>query len=127
MFKPNNAVFKNWEKDLYIAKKDGVTYDDYNNEIVEYQEPFYFGKVNYQPLTGKTLESYIREYGETQNKIVCAFVNSSDESKLREFDKAYLYGATPTNELVNGDNANYVIKTFRPQNTRIMVIFEEIK
>ena len=66
MFKPINDIYKNWNKDLYIANVDktNITYDDYNNEIVQYDTPFYFGKVNYQPLTRKDLEAYIREYGE---------------------------------------------------------------
>ena len=49
---------------MYIANKDSVDYDDYNNEIVKYKKPFYFGRVNYQPLTRKDLEAYIREYRE---------------------------------------------------------------
>ena len=66
-FKPSNSIFTNWNKDIYIATKDLVSYDDYNNEIVIYNTPFYFGKVNYQPLTAKQLEAYIQTYGETEN------------------------------------------------------------
>ena len=43
---PNN-IFTNWNKDMYIAPKDGVEYDEYLNEKVKYAEPFYFGKVNH--------------------------------------------------------------------------------
>ena len=70
MFKPKNNIFKNWNKDMYIATKKDVTHDDYHNEIVNYNKPFFFGRVNYQPLTGKSLEAYMQAYGETENNIV---------------------------------------------------------
>ena len=126
MFDISNNIFVNWNKELYISNKKGVTIDDYNNEIVEYDEPFYFGEVNYQPLTGKSLETYIRTYGETKNNVVCCFINMNDDGKFKELDIAYLYGANPDGEEVYGDNANYLVRTYRKQNTKIMVVFEEI-
>jgi hypothetical protein len=119
-------IFDNWNKPLYIANKKGVKVDDYNNEIVEYDKPFYFGEVNYQPLTGKSLEAFIQTYGETENNIVCAFIDADDDGKFKSLDLAYLYEVTPEGELVNGDNANYIVRTYRKQNTKIMVVFEEI-
>ena len=50
----------------------------------------------------------------------------NDDGKFKELDIAYLYGATPDGEKVYGDNANYLVRTYRRQNTRIMVVFEEI-
>ncbi len=127
MFKPKNSIFKNWNKELYIANKSKeIEYDDYNNEIVKYLKPFYFGKVNYQPLTGKNLEAYIKAYGETNNNIVSCLIDYTDNKKFKEFDVAYLYGATPNDEKVYGQNANYIVRTYKPQNTKIMVVFEEI-
>lgn len=126
MFNVSNNIFVNWSKELYIANKKGVIIDDYNNEIVEYGEPFYFGEVNYQPLTGKSLEAYIRTYGETKNNVVCAFIDMEDDGKFKELDIAYLYDANPSGEAVHGDNANYLVRTYRKQNTKIMVVFEEI-
>ena len=128
MFKPINDIYKNWNKDLYIANrdKDNITYDDYNNEIVQYDTPFYFGRVNYQPLTRKDLEAYIREYGETKNNIVSCLINYTDDGKIHTLDLAYLYGVTPNGENSNGDNANYIVRSYKPQNTKIMVIFEEL-
>ena len=126
MFKPRNHIFKNWNKDLYIATKKQVNYDDYNNEIIEYNKPFYFGRVNYQPLTRKDLEAFMKEYGETKNKIISCLINYTDDGKFKEFDLAYLYGVTPDNETVYGSNANYIVRSYKPQNTRIMVIFEEL-
>ena len=126
MFDISVDIFDNWNKEMYISNKKGVRVDDYNNEIVEYDKPFYFGEVNYQPLTGKSLEAYIQRYGETKNDIVCCFLDIADDGKIKPLDLAYLYGATPNGEEVYGDNANYVVRTYRKQNTRIMVVFEEI-
>ena len=126
MFKPKNNIFANWNKDIYIATKKNVTYDDYNNEIVNYNEPFFFGKVNYQPLTGKSLEAYMQAYGETKNNIVSCLIDHVDKDKFKAFDLAYLYGKTPEGENKCGDNANYKVRAFKPQNTKIMVLFEEI-
>lgn len=125
-FNPKNSVFQNWNKDLYIAIKDNITIDDYNNEIITYKKPFYYGKVNYQPLTTKQMEAYIKAYGETENNIVSCLINSKDRNKFGIYDLAYLYGANPKNEKVYGLNANYKVRAFKEQNTKIMVIFEEI-
>lgn len=127
MFKPKNNIFKNWNKALYIAPKGNITIDNYNNEIITYETPFYFGRVNYQPLTSKNLEAYIKAYGETNNNIVSCLIDYCDYDKIKQFDLAYLYGAKPTNEIQNGEKANYIVKAFKPQNTKIMVLFEEIE
>lgn len=112
---------------MYIAtKKDDVVVDGYENEIVTYNEPFFFGYVNYQPLTTKQMEAYIKTYGETENNIVSCLIDYKDKNKFNIFDVAYLYDATPNNETINGDNANYRVRAFKPQNTKIMVILEEI-
>ena len=112
---------------MYIAtKKDEVEHDDYNNEIVKYDTPFYFGKVNYEPLTAKQLEAYIKTYGETENNVVSCLIDYKDKDKFNIFDLAYLYGINPNGESQNGDNANYKVRAFKPQNTKIMVILEEI-
>lgn len=125
-FNPKNHIFSNWHKPMYIATKNGVVIDDYGNEIVIYNEPFFFGKINYQPLTTKQMEAYIQTYGETENNIVSCLIDFKDRYKFNIFDLAYLYDATPTSEVINGANANYKIRAFKPQNTKIMVILEEI-
>ena len=125
-FNPSNDIFKNWNKAMYIANKSDVDVDDYGNEIVIYDEPFYFGKVNYQPLTTKQMEAFIKAYGETNNNIVSCLIDYTNKDKMKQFDVAYLYGAKPENEAKYGDNANYLIRAFKPQNTKIMVILEEI-
>ena len=122
----NNNIFKNLDKKIYIANKIGVVYDNYNNEIIKYDTPFYLGNFNYQPLSGNDLQAYISAYGETKNKLIRVFLDVKYKNKLKEFDLAYLYGISPDNELINGTNANYYIRTCVEQNTAIMVIFEEI-
>ncbi len=126
MFNPKNHVFQNWNKDLYIATKNKVILDEYNNQIIEYNKPFYFGKVNYQPMNWRDLQSYMSAFGETSKQIVGLLIDYKDLGKFDEFDLAYLYGATPENEEIYGSNANYIVKSYKPQNTKIMVVFEEI-
>ena len=127
MFKARSNIFTNWNKPLYIAtKKDVISHDDYNNEIVEYNKPFYFGKVNYQPLTAKNLEAFMQEFGEVNNNVVSCLIDYNDDGKFNIFDLAYLYGANPKGEEKYGDNANYIVRAYKPQNTKIMVLFEKI-
>ena len=125
-FNPKNSVYQNWNKKLYIARKKQITYDDYNNEIVEYDKPFYFGRVNYQPISSRELQDYMSAYGETNNKLISLLIDSKDRNKFREFDLAYLYGATPDGEEIYGSNANYLVKAFKEQNTKIAVILVEL-
>lgn len=120
-------TFKNVLKPLYIARKSSeVSFDDYNNEIIKYDIPFFLDNFNYQYLTGNDLQAYMSVYGETKNKLVRTFIDISYKGLFKEFDLAYLFGVKPDNESVNGDKANYVIRTVAEQNTKIMVVFEEI-
>ena len=126
-FTPTNHIFQNWNKTMYIATKtDEVVIDDYGNEIVTYNKPFFYGRVNYQPLTTKQMEAYIKAYGETENNVVSCLIPFKDRYEFDIFDVAYLYDANPKSEKINGDNANYVVRAFKPQNTKVMVILEEI-
>jgi len=125
-FNPKNDVFKNWDKKIYIATKKDVTLDDYNNQIVNYNKPFYFGRENYQPMNWRDLQAFKSVYGEISNNIIGLLIDYKDKNKFKEFDLAYLYGANPNGEIVNGENANYIVKAFKPQNTKIMVVLEEI-
>lgn len=121
------SIFKHWNKPLYIASKQPeVEIDEYNNEIVNYDKPIFLGNINYQPLLGYERYAYMKAYGETQSKLQRAYIDISNNGKFKEFDLAYLNGATPKGEQVNGQNANYRVKTCTPQNTVIFVVFEEI-
>lgn len=122
----NKSIFKNLDKKIYVANKVGVEYDDYNNEIVAYDTPFYLGKFNYQHLQGNDLQAYMSAYGETKNKLVRVFLDTKYKNKLKEFDVVYLYGVTPIEEEINGSKANYFVRTYVEQNTVMMAIFEEI-
>lgn len=122
----SQGIFANLNKKIYIARKKTVTHDDYNNEIIEYDIPFSLGSFNYQPLQGTELQAYISAYGETKNKLVRVFLDRKYKDKLKEFDVAYLYGMTPNGEEIYGENANYIVRTCAEQNTKIMVVLEEI-
>ena len=129
MFKPENDIHRNWNKDIYIATRtdEQVELDEWGNQIQTYNQPFYLGKVNYQPLTKKDLETYFKEYGETTNNIVSFLLDYRKDGLFNKLDIAYLYGANPEGETVYGDNANYIIRAYKPQNTKIMVILEEME
>lgn len=45
---------------------------------------------------------------------------------IQENDLAYLDGASPTNEKIHGDNANYRIDSVRYQNKKIAIYFEKL-
>jgi hypothetical protein len=122
----NTGIFKNIYRPLYIAKKFKIEYDDYNNEIIKYDKPKFMGKFNYQPLAGDELNAYMSVYGETKNKLIRLFLDIKYINEFKEFDLAYLYEASPKSEEINGEYANYSVKTFAPQNTKILVVFEEI-
>lgn len=122
----NRGIFSNWNKKLYIASKQDVIVDDYNNEIVEYAEPFYMGMCNYMPVTGVSLYAYMSAYGVTEKKLIKCVLDIKHKGKIKPYDLAYLYGATPKDEEVNGANANYYVKSCVEQNTIISVVFEEI-
>lgn len=125
-FNPIDDIFTNWNKPLYIASKLDPQLDEQGNEIVVYDKPFYFGKVNYQPLTTKQLEAYMQEYGETESSVFSCLIDYKDRNRIKEFDKAYLNGAKPDDEKVNGTNANYLVRAVKPQNTKVMVLFEKL-
>lgn len=126
MFNAPTDTFSNKNKDVYIARQDKIEYDDYNNQIKTYKKPFFYGRKNYQPLDWRNLQAYKEVYGQVTNNVVQCLIDYTDRGKFQEFDLAYLYGATPKGETINGENANYVVKAFREQNTKIAVIFEEI-
>lgn len=126
-FHPPYDTFSNKDKPIYIANKNQeLSHDTYGNSYVTYQKPFYYGKKNYQPLTYRELQAYKEEFGEINGQICTMLVDAKDRNKYEAFDIAYLYGANPDGELNYGDNANYIIKAVREQNTKIVVLLQEI-
>lgn len=114
-------TFTNVKSKCYIGSKLESTFDDYGNEIKNYDKPqkYFF---NIQPMTSS---SDIQAFGENANKMRVAIITdrAKYENKFKEFDCAYLEGATPEGEQVNGQNANYRIYSVQPQNVAIRVLF----
>ncbi|MEI3530082.1 MAG: hypothetical protein V8Q75_03280 [Bacilli bacterium] len=117
-----NTNPSDWKKDVYIASKKEVTLDDEGNEIVIYEEPKPF-KFNYQPVS---TDADIAEFGENSKMMKKAVIPISYQGQFKEFDVAYLDGATPEGEENNGDNANYRLLPPRDGNSVIIIYFERL-
>lgn len=112
-----------WKKELYIAPKTKIDYDDEGNEIIVYDKPIGPLKFNYQPINSS---SDIAEFGENAKIMQKAVIPISYKNQFKEFDVAYLDGATPNNEINYGDNANYKLLPPRNGNAVIIIFFEKI-
>lgn len=119
-----NAHPKDWVKDVYIASKIGVQYDIDVNEIPVYgkpnEKPY---KFNYQTLS---TDADIAEFGENAKIMKKAVIPISYQGQFKEFDVAYLDGATPDGEENYGDNANYRLLPPRDGNSVIIIYFEKL-
>lgn len=111
-----------WSRDIYIASKKEVTLDDEGNEIVIYDEPKPF-KFNYQPVS---TDADIAEFGENSKMMKKAIIPILYQGQFKEFDVAYLDGATPEGEENYGDNANYRLLPPRDGNSVIIIYFERL-
>ena len=114
---------RDWKKELYIAQKKKIDYDDEGNEIIVYDKPIGPLKFNYQPINSS---SDIAEFGENAKIMQKAVIPISYKNQFKEFDVAYLDGATPNNEINYGDNANYKLLPPRNGNAVIIIYFEKI-
>ena len=114
-------IFKYLKSFTYISKKLGTKEDENHNEVPYYDTPI---KYHWNIQTVKD-ESEQQEFGELAQKMKVAVIprNEIYENKFNDFDLAYLDGATPDNEKVVGQNANYRIYTVRPQNSIIKIYF----
>lgn len=117
------SIFKNWNTNCYVAKKLPSTYDEYGNELPNYDTPKQY-TFNIQPISA---ESETREFGELASKMLVAVALDRDKymDELNEFDLAYIHTA-PDGESVNGEKANYRIYAIRPQNVVLKVYFLKI-
>ena len=121
--------FKNVLSDCYIAKrKDELLYDDYGNAIPQYETPNSNPyRWNIQPVK---IDSSTDSFGERKIKMKVAMLVGADAQKFKEafneYDLAYLDGATPFGETIDGANANYRIYAVRPQNVALLIYFEKI-
>lgn len=116
----NRYYVRKTKRPIYISRKIVSSYDEYGNEIVEYEKP----KKYFFNLSSLRDESDIREFGEISDKMRIATVNLFRyRNKFKDFDLAYLEGNTPLNEAVNGEKANYRIYTTREQNAILKIYF----
>jgi hypothetical protein len=119
-----NAHPKDWVKDVYIASKIGVQYDIEGNEIPVYDKPNKNPyKFNYQSVS---TDADIAEFGENAKIMKKAVIPISYQGQFKEFDVAYLDGATPEGEENYGDNANYRLLPPRDGNSVIIIYFEKL-
>lgn len=115
---------KDWVKDVYIASKIGTQLDDEGNEINIYDKPNSEAyKFNYQPVS---TSADIAEFGEKAKIMKKAVIPISYQGQFKEFDVAYLDGATPDGEENYGDNANYRLLPPRDGNSVIIIYFEKL-
>lgn len=118
-------IFKNLYKNIYIAKKLDTVEDEYHNEFAQYDEPVKYKRWNIQYVKSK---SEILEFGQQAAITQVATIPNTIQyaNKFKEFDLAYLDGASPDGEKINGANANYRIYSVRPQNNIIKIYFRKL-
>lgn len=111
------------ERSIYISKFLDQGEDEYGNPIVKYDVPYSLNCV-LNSLSG----SYdIVAFGDRIKNMAKTFLDYDEWiGKINEGDKAYLYGALPDGEVVNGENANYQIVAVLPQNLKIQIYFERL-
>lgn len=115
------STFANVKSKCYIGSKLDSIFDDMGNEHKQYARPESYA-FNIQPVTNA---SDIQAFGDNVSKMKVAVITNRKkyEGKFKEFDCAYLDGATPEGEKVNGQNANYRIYAVQNQNVIIRVFF----
>ena len=111
-----------WNKEIYIANRLGKKDDGYGNKIITYQKPIKY-MFNVQPVSS---DVDLQEFGEKASRIQNAIIPREYEGVFHENDLAYLDGASPKNEIVNGNNANYRLYPPRIQNLKIAIYFERL-
>ena len=122
-----------YRSECYIAKKLSSTEDEWGNLITNYDTPkkFFFNimsvtSTNRSNANG-TSTSLVSEFGEMINRLKVATLSRYVfDNVFHEFDLAYLDGATPENESVNGENANYRIYSVQSMNSIIKVYFVKL-
>ena len=118
--KPNP---NDWKKPLYIATLKEVVTDDELNEIRTYNEPVAY-EMNYQPVS-----SYLdmQAFGKDTTEMYKIVLPIKDKDLFKEYDLAYLNGATPEGEETNGDNANYVLLPPKIGNAVVIIYCQKMK
>lgn len=119
---PVRANPDTWAKRLFIASKTGTDIDDEGNQISIYEKPIEYN-FNYR---GVKSSADLVEFGEKASITERMVIDRKYEGVFKEFDVAYLYGATPEGEAINGDNANYVLLPPRIGNSVIIIYMQKI-
>lgn len=116
-------MFTKWTKTIYIASQlDEV--DDYGKS--KYAAPVRY-EFNVMPVTTADKSVDLEDYGQDGVLYQRAIIDRSKyEGVFKEFDKAYLDGATPEGETVNGSKANYIVCIPRTQNYAIALYFKKM-
>lgn len=116
-------MFTKWTKKIYIASQlDEV--DDYGKS--KYAAPVEYN-FNVMPVTTADKSVDLEDYGQDGVLYQRAIIDRSKyEGLFKEFDKAYLDGATPEGETVNGSKANYIVCVPRVQNKAIALYFKKM-
>lgn len=112
----------NWAKKIYIAKKLRVGVDNHGHQKIEYDNPMPYLFNVQTTLT----DSEIAEFGEKSTSMQRAVIPIAYEGCFKEFDVAYLDGATPDGEKTPGSNANYKLLPPRNGNSVIIIYFEKL-
>jgi len=87
-------IFKNWDKDCYIASLLPPTLDEYENELNTYEEPIKY-KFNYQPVTDQREFATLEADGININGVQRALLDLYYLDKIKVYDLAYLNEAIP--------------------------------
>lgn len=111
-----------WKKKCWIASKIDTKTDDDGNLIDVYDKPQPY-EFNYQPISSS---ADLMEFGEKANMMQKAIIPIEYIDEFKEFDVAYLDGATPDKETIYGSKANYRLYPPRNQNSVIQIYFEKL-
>lgn len=112
-----------WGRNVYIAKKGDISVGD-TGEITTYEEPEQYN-FNIQPISGY---SDVTIYGDKTIKTYKTMIDKHRyQNQFHEGDVAYLEGASPEGEGINGYNANYIIDAVREQNLKIAIYFNKLQ
>lgn len=107
---------------VYIAPFLKEDTDDDGNVISVYDTPFSIDRVSLNAMNG---DYEVQVFGNKVKRMCrCMPDRKRYLGRIKEGDAAYLYGATPEGETVNGDNANYHVVAVLPKGVKMMVYFE---
>jgi hypothetical protein len=124
MYNLDFGNFNVFGKPIYIAKRKGTKEDSRGNLIPYYDTPkkYYF---NVQPVNS---DAELTAFGELAfQRMKCICNRKEYEGVFTDGDVAYLDGATPKGEKINGEKANYTVKG-NPLNQNLVTViyFERI-